>query len=72
MRIRILLSLAVLIALTFSYAVRAQVADPLPSPVDKRGLLVQVKDVVRLPQTRGLLPPEADVNPAGWAPLYPS
>jgi hypothetical protein len=44
----------------------AQVADPLPN-VEKRGLTVEIRDVVRLPQTRGLRPPDQDVNPSGWA-----
>jgi hypothetical protein len=44
----------------------AQVADPLPN-VEKRGLTVEIRDLVRLPQTRGLRPIEQDVNPSGWA-----
>jgi len=47
--------------------VQPQVADPLPAPVAKRGLAAEIRDVVRLPRTLGLLPPERDVNPAGWA-----
>jgi hypothetical protein len=45
----------------------AQVADPLPGPVEKRGLSVRIEDVVRLPRTRGLLHASQDVDPAGWA-----
>lgn len=41
--------------------------NPIPAPVEKLGLEVEVRDVVRLPQTRGLRPPDLDVNPAGWA-----
>jgi hypothetical protein len=49
-------------------AVRAQITEnPLPAPVEKRGLTVQIRDVLRLPRTRGLLPADRDVNPAGWA-----
>jgi hypothetical protein len=44
----------------------AQVKNPLPS-VEKRGLAVAVEDVVRLPDTRGLRPPDQDVSPSGWA-----
>ena len=44
-----------------------QVTDPIPAPVVKRGLAVEIRDVVRLPQTRGKFPPDQDVNPAGWA-----
>jgi hypothetical protein len=47
-------------------AIHAQIADPLPAVV-KRGLAVEVRDVVRLPQTRGLRPADQDVVPAGWA-----
>jgi hypothetical protein len=47
--------------------VDAQVADPVPAPVEKQGLEVQIQDVVRLPGTRGLIPLEQDVAPAGWA-----
>ena len=45
----------------------AQIADPFAAPVEKRGLMVEIRDVTRLPETRGLRPPEQDVNPAGWA-----
>ena len=44
----------------------AQVADPLPN-IEKRGLTVEIRDVVRLPQTRGLRPADQDVTPSGWA-----
>jgi hypothetical protein len=42
-------------------------ANPLPEPIAKKGLAVEIKDVVRLPQTKGILPADQDVNPAGWA-----
>lgn len=42
-------------------------ANPIPAPVEKRGLVVEIRDVVRLPETRGMRPPDQDVNPAGWA-----
>jgi hypothetical protein len=45
----------------------AQITDPLPEPVEKKGLTVRIVDVARLPQTRGMLPADQDVNPAGWA-----
>ena len=40
---------------------------PIPVPITKRGLTVEIRDVVRLPDTRGLRPPDQDVVPAGWA-----
>ena len=42
-------------------------SHPIPVPVTKRGLTVEIRDVVRLPDTRGLRPPDQDVVPAGWA-----
>jgi hypothetical protein len=41
-------------------------SNPIPAPIEIRGLAVEIKDVVRLPDTRALHP-EDDVNPAGWA-----
>lgn len=62
------LVISALLPLCFAAALRAQItSNPLPAPVEKRELAVEIRDVVRLPQTRGLLPPEQDVNPAGWA-----
>ena len=42
-------------------------ANPIPAPIEKRGITVELRDVVRLPETRGMRPPDQDVNPAGWA-----
>src|SRR5712691_8204951 len=42
-------------------------SNPIPVPITKRGLTVEIRDVVRLPDTRGLRPPDQDVVPAGWA-----
>lgn len=56
------------LALCHALTLKAQITDnPLPAPVEKRGLEVEIRDIVRLPETRGLLPPDEDVNPAGWA-----
>ena len=41
-------------------------SNPIPAPIEKRGLAVQIKELVRLPDTRGMHPND-DVNPAGWA-----
>jgi hypothetical protein len=48
-------------------AAEAQVAEPIPAHVEKRGLMVEIRDVARLPDTRGLRPADQDVNPAGTA-----
>ena len=48
--------------------INAQItANPFPAPVEKRGLAVEIRDVVRLPDTRGMRPADQDVNPSGWA-----
>jgi hypothetical protein len=47
---------------------RAQVAtSPIQAPIVKRGLAVEIKDLVRLPDTRGIRPADQDVVPSGWA-----
>src|ERR1700686_5278028 len=48
--------------------IHAQItSNPIPEPIVKRGIAVEVKDLVRLPDTRGLRPSDQDVAPAGWA-----
>jgi len=58
-----------LLAIAAVHALWAQHPDPAPPRVEKRGLMVAVRDVVRLPDTRSTLPREEDVSPAGWARL---
>jgi hypothetical protein len=58
---------AFVLLLSAAGAMLAQIADPLPAHIEKRGLMVEVRDVARLPQTRGMRPADQDVNPAGWA-----
>jgi Glucose / Sorbosone dehydrogenase len=59
----------VVVFLAFSAvgAIHAQITNPLPARIEKRGLMVEIRDVVRLPDTRGLRPADQDVTPAGWA-----
>ena len=65
---RLKVALIVVLALIAFRAIHAQItANPLPAPVEKRGIAVEVRDVVRLPRTLGMRPPDQDVNPAGWA-----
>src|SRR5919108_5724514 len=58
---------------TFAAAVAAAqmatpiTANPIPEPVTKRGLIVELRDLTRLPETRNMRPAEEDVNPSGWA-----
>ena len=67
MRIRMSLVIIMFLALVAARALDAQIANPIPAPVEKRGLMVEIRDVVRLPDTRGLRPADQDVTPAGWA-----
>ncbi len=49
-------------------AARAQITEnPLPEPIQKRGIVVQIRDVERLPETRNLRPVDQDVTPTGCA-----
>src|SRR5262245_34543393 len=49
-------------------AIRAQItSNPIPAPIVKRGLAVEIRDLVRLPDTRSLRPVDQDVSPTGWA-----
>src|SRR5215510_15674350 len=67
MRNRLLMLFVAIAAAGVAAALQAQIANPLPAPVVKRGLSVEIRDVVRLPQTRGMRPADQDVTPAGWA-----
>src|SRR5262245_28837429 len=72
MRTRLMLVLLLFVALWTVRALDAQTdrpitSNPIPAPVTKRGLMVEVRDVLRLPDTRGLRALDEDVTPAGWA-----
>jgi glucose/sorbosone dehydrogenase len=65
---RMPLGIMPLLAIWTMGAADAQItSNPIPEPIVKRGLAVEVKDLVRLPDTRGLRPADQDVAPAGWA-----
>ena len=67
MRMRLFLSV-LLVAVSTAGVIYAQItANPISAPVEKRGLMIEIKDVVRLPETRGRRPPDQDVVPSGWA-----
>jgi hypothetical protein len=60
-------AVGVMLLLAAAGVIDAQIANPIAAPVVKRGLSVEIRDVVRLPDTRGLRPADQDVVPAGWA-----
>ncbi len=66
------MTMLVLLTASAVGALRGQGGDPIltnpiQAPVEKRGLMVEIKDLVRLPDTRDLRPADQDVVPAGWA-----
>ena len=68
MRTRILLGIVPILAIWPVGAAEAQITkNPIPEPIVKRGLAVEVKDLVRLPDTRELRPADQDVDPNSWA-----
>ena len=67
MRIRMRLAIVLLLAVWAAGAIHAQITNPIPAPVEKRSLTVEISDVVRLPDTRGLRPADQDVSTPGWA-----
>jgi Glucose / Sorbosone dehydrogenase len=68
MRRRIRRVIVLLLAIWTAGAIEAQItSNPIPTPIAKRGLAVEIKDLVRLPDTRGIRPADQDVSPAGWA-----
>jgi hypothetical protein len=68
MLLRVRLCIVLLLAIGIAGALDAQItSNPIPAPIVKRGILVEVKDVARLPDTRGIRPASEDVSPAGWA-----
>ncbi|MBI2188249.1 MAG: PQQ-dependent sugar dehydrogenase [Acidobacteria bacterium] len=45
----------------------AQMSDPIPTPVTTKSLRVEIRDVARLPDSRGLRPASEDTAPSAWA-----
>src|SRR5438552_17225142 len=68
MRTGMQLVMAQLLVIWTAGAIHAQItSNPIPAPIVKRGLAVEIKDLARLPDTRGMRPADQDVSPAGWA-----
>src|SRR2546423_496633 len=68
MRTGMQLVIAQLLVIWTAGASHAQItSNPIPAPIVKRGLAVEIKDLLRLPDTRGMRPADQDVSPSGWA-----
>jgi hypothetical protein len=62
--------IGLIIAICAVGAIEAQItSNPIPTPITKRGIAVEIRDLVRLPDTRGMRPADQDVSPSGWARL---
>jgi hypothetical protein len=48
-------------------AASTQIADPIHPRVEKRGLMVEIRELTRLPDSRDVRPHDQDVNPPGTA-----
>ena len=66
MRTRITAFSLITPALLAAGAARAQVSDPIPTPVTNRGLSVEIAEVARLPDSRDMHPVNEE-SPSGWA-----
>lgn len=67
MKPQVVASLLLVLAFWTAGAIHAQISDPIPTPIPRRGLSVEITDVARVPDTRGLRPAGEGVMPAGWA-----
>ena len=67
MRTPLPLVVLLFLAISAAHSIHAQITNPLPTPIVKRGLSVEIRDVVRLPESRGMRPADQDVAPTAWA-----
>src|SRR5262245_47812520 len=68
MQTRMRFAIVLMLAIWTAGVIEAQItSNPLPASIMKRGLAVEIKDLVRLPDTRGMRPSDQDVSPSGWA-----
>ena len=58
---------SVLVFSLLSLCAAAVLEAQLPALLEKRGLTVEIQELARLPDTRGVRPPDQDTKPAGWA-----
>src|SRR2546423_13900772 len=68
MRTRIWLGIVTLLAVRTVCAADGPITStPIPEPIVKRGIAVQVKALARLPDTHALRPAVPDNSPNAWA-----
>ena len=68
MQTRMGVGIVLLLAIQTVYAAAEPItSNPIPERIVKRGIAVEVVELARLPDTRGIRPADQDVTPAGWA-----
>ena len=68
MRTRIGIGIISLLVIQTVYAAADPITkNPIPERIVTRGIAVEVVELARLPDTRGIRPADQDVKPAGWA-----
>jgi hypothetical protein len=68
MQIRMGIGVISLLVVQTVYAADVPItSNPIPEPIVKRGIAVEVVELARLPDSRGIRPADQDVKPAGWA-----
>src|SRR5262245_29622758 len=68
MRSQIYIGIISLLAVqSFHAAAQPITSNPIPEPIVKRGIAVQIQDIARLPDTRELRPAKQDSAPTAWA-----
>ena len=60
-------TLLVTTVLLTASAIQAQISDPIPTAITKRGLSVEIREVARLPDTRTFHQTGDDARVLGWA-----
>ncbi len=66
-KLQIIVSLLAIAAAGPAAAQTQMTTNPIPALIEKRGLAVEIVELTRLPDTRGIRPADQDVKPAGWA-----
>ena len=62
MRILLSLPLSITLAFIMTDVIHAQAADPIDEQIVNRGLTVQIREITRLPESRGLYPANQDTT----------
>ncbi|MBF8301536.1 MAG: hypothetical protein HW394_1906 [Acidobacteria bacterium] len=67
MRMRLPFLVLALLSIWAASVIQAQIGNPIVAPVTKRGLMIEVRDLTRLPDSRDIRPRDQDVAQSGYA-----